>query len=165
MLNIAVTTPKGNTSPIECTIDSCSIGKSDENLIVLQGWTVAKKHAAIQRKPDGVYIEDLGSSSGTEVNGRKISGRHGPLLPGDKIAIAGYTLEVLDLELPASAPAAPAPTQAAATAAPAFQAATAPAAPAAPATVAPPPPPPPSLSDEARATMTRHLKRVHQLLI
>ncbi len=26
MLNIAVTTPKGNTSPIECTIDSCSIG-------------------------------------------------------------------------------------------------------------------------------------------
>jgi pilus assembly protein CpaF len=165
MLNIAVTTPKGNTSPIECTIDSCSIGKSDENLIVLQGWTVAKKHAAIQRKPDGVYIEDLGSSSGTEVNGRKISGRHGPLLPGDKIAIAGYTLEVLDLELPASAPAAPAPTQAAATAAPAFQAATAPASPAAPATVAPPPPPPPSLSDEARATMTRHLKRVHQLLI
>jgi pilus assembly protein CpaF len=165
MLNIAVTTPKGNTSPIECTIDSCSIGKSDENLIVLQGWTVAKKHAAIQRKPDGVYIEDLGSSSGTEVNGKKVSGRHGPLLPGDKIAIAGYTLEVLDLELPASAPAAPAPTQAAATAAPAFQAATAPAAPVAPATVAPPPPPPPSLSDEARATMTRHLKRVHQLLI
>lgn len=164
MLNISVTTPKGNTSPIECTIDSCSIGKSDENLIVLQGWTVAKKHAAIQRKPDGVYIEDLGSSSGTEVNGRKISGRHGPLLPGDKIAIAGYTLEVLDLELPAAA-AAPAPAQVAATPAPAFQAATAPAAPVAPATVAPPPPPPPSLSDEARATMTRHLKRVHQLLI
>jgi len=164
MLNISVTTPKGNTSPIECTIDSCSIGKSDENLIVLQGWTVAKKHAAIQRKPEGVYIEDLGSSSGTEVNGKKISGRHGPLLPGDKIAIAGYTLEVLDLELPATA-AAPAPAQLAATPAPAYQAATAPAAPVAPATVTPPPPPPPSLSDEARATMTRHLKRVHQLLI
>ena len=77
MLNISVTTPKGNTSPIECTIDSCSIGKSDENLIVLQGWTVAKKHAAIQRKPDGVYVEDLGSSSGTEVNGQKISRKSG----------------------------------------------------------------------------------------
>jgi pilus assembly protein CpaF len=164
MLNISVTTPKGNTSPIECTIDSCSIGKSDENLIVLQGWTVAKKHAAIQRKPEGVYIEDLGSSSGTEVNGKKISGRHGPLLPGDKITIAGYTLEVLDLELPAAG-AAPAATQVTATAAPAFQAASVPAAPTTPATVAPPPPPPPSLSEEARATMTRHLKRVHQLLI
>ena len=156
MLNIAVTTPKGNTSQIECTIDSCSIGKSDENLIALQGWTVAKKHAAIKRKPDGVYLEDLGSSSGTEVNGQKISGQHGPLRPGDKIAIAGYTLEVLDLELPvATTPATPA----AVSPAPTFQAPPA----AAPAAAAPPPPP--SLSDEARATMTRHLKRVHQLLI
>ncbi|MDP1612855.1 MAG: ATPase, T2SS/T4P/T4SS family [Sulfuritalea sp.] len=160
MLNIAVTTPKGNTSQIECTIDNCSIGKSDENLIALQGWTVAKKHAAIKRKPDGVYLEDLGSSSGTEVNGQKISGQHGPLRPGDKIAIAGYTLEVLDLELPAeAAPAAStaaAPSAAAVSPAPTFQASPAAAA---------PPPPPPSLSDEARATMTRHLKRVHQLLI
>jgi pilus assembly protein CpaF len=160
MLNIAVTTPKGNTSQIECTIDSCSIGKSDENLIALQGWTVAKKHAAIRRKPDGVYLEDLGSSSGTEVNGQKISGQHGPLRPGDKIAIAGYTLEVLDLELPAEAapatPATAAPTATAVSPAPTVQAS--PAAAAAP-------PPPPSLSDEARATMTRHLKRVHQLLI
>ncbi|MCF8151449.1 MAG: Flp pilus assembly complex ATPase component TadA [Burkholderiaceae bacterium] len=164
MLNITVTTPKGNTSPIECTIDSCSIGKSDENLIVLQGWTVAKKHAAIQRKPDGVYVEDLGSSSGTEINGEKIK-RHGPLKPGDKIAIAGYTLEVLDLELPAAAPP-PAAAAAATTAvspAPTLQAA----APAAtvPAAAAAVPPPAPSLSDEARETMTRHLKRVHQLLI
>ena len=78
MLNINVTTPKGNTSQIECTLDTCSVGKSDENLIALQGWTVAKKHASIQRKPDGVYVEDLGSSSGTEVNGAKIT-RHGPL--------------------------------------------------------------------------------------
>jgi pilus assembly protein CpaF len=162
MLNIAVTTPKGNTSQIECTIDSCSIGKSDENLIALQGWTVAKKHATIQRKPDGVYLDDLGSSSGTEVNGQKITGRHGPLRPGDKIAIAGYTLEVLDLELPAAGAAAPATAPAAVAPAPTLQPA---AAPASSAAAAPPPPPAPSLDDEARATMTRHLKRVHQLLI
>lgn len=158
MLNINVTTPKGSTSQIQCTIDSCSIGKSDENLIALQGWTVAKKHASIQRKPDGVYVEDLGSSSGTEVNGQKIT-RHGPLRPGDKIAIAGYTLEVLDLELPAAAPAPAAPAQ---TAAPAPAAA---AAPATPAPVQAAAAPPPSMDDQARATMTRHLKRVHQLLI
>ncbi|MBU0751519.1 MAG: Flp pilus assembly complex ATPase component TadA [Gammaproteobacteria bacterium] len=165
MLKIAVTTPKGSTSNIECIIDSCAVGKSDDNLIQLQGWTVAKKHAAIQRKPEGVYVEDLGSSSGTEVNGRTIT-RHGPLKPGDKIAIAGYTLEVLDLELPAEAAAAPAAASAAAPAAPT-------AAPAAPAAVPPAPtfqtaaapPPPPSLSDQQRAAMTGHLKRVHQQLI
>ncbi len=164
MLNIAVTTPKGNTSQIECTIDNCSIGKSDENLIALQGWTVAKRHASIQRKPDGVYVEDLGSSSGTEVNGRKIS-LHGPLKPGDKIAIAGYTLEVLDLELPAAdspvsapqaAPASMASAAAAVPLAPTFQPT--------PATVSAPPPAP-TMSDETRASMTRHLKRIHQLLI
>ena len=164
MLNIAVTTPKGNTSQIECTIDQCSIGKSDENLIALQGWTVAKKHAAIKRKPDGVYVEDLGSSSGTEVNGKKVS-HHGPLRPGDKIAIAGYTLEVLDLELPAD-PAVPSPPPAGpATAAPAAAPTVQSSPAAAPAAAAPPPPPAPSLSDAARALMTLHLKRVHQLLI
>lgn len=104
MLKIAVTTPKGQTSQIDCTIDQCTVGKSDENLIVLQGWAVAKKHAAIQRKPDGVYVEDLNSSSGTEINGSKIS-QHGPLKSGEKIAIANYTLEVLELE--EAAPAAP----------------------------------------------------------
>ena len=163
MLKILVTTPKGQSSQIDCTIDQCSVGKSDENLIVLQGWTVAKKHATIQRKPDGVYVEDLGSSSGTEIGGGKIS-RHGPLKPGEKIAIAGYVLEVLELEAATAAPpqAAPAPV----VAAPVAQAT-------APIAVPPAPtsqpaahePPPLSLSDEARALMTRHLKRVHQLLI
>ena len=159
MLNINVTTPKGNTSQIECTLDTCSVGKSDENLIALQGWTVAKKHASIQRKPDGVYVEDLGSSSGTEVNGAKIT-RHGPLRPGDKISIAGYTLEVLDLELPSASPA-----PAAQSSAPPSHAGAATPAPAPSVAAEPEPAPAPSVSDEARATMTRHLKRIHQLLI
>jgi pilus assembly protein CpaF len=159
MLKIAVTTPKGQTSQIDCTIDQCTVGKSDENLIVLQGWAVAKKHAAIQRKPDGVYVEDLNSSSGTQVDGNKIS-RHGPLKPGEKIAIASYTLEVLDLEdaVPAAAPT---PTQSPAAAPTQPAPATPPQPQAAPSAT----PPPPSLSDEARETMTHHLKRIHQLLI
>jgi pilus assembly protein CpaF len=158
MLKIAVTTPKGQTSQIDCTIDQCTVGKSDENLIVLQGWAVAKKHAAIQRKPDGVYVEDLNSSSGTEINGSKIS-QHGPLKSGEKIAIANYTLEVLELE--EAAPAAP-PAQAPATS-PTQTASPAAAAPQPQA--APPAPPPPSMDDQARETMTHHLKRIHQLLI
>ena len=176
MLKIAVTTPKGQRSEIECTIDSCSIGKSDDNLIVLQGWTVAKKHAQIRRKPDGVYVEDLGSSSGTEVNGKKIE-QHGPLKPGDSIAIAGYSLAVLDLEgdaseaapepvavsapAPAPAPVATPSAHAAIAAAPAAAAAPVPQEAAAP----PPPPAPPSLDQQARVEMNKHLKRVHLQLI
>lgn len=158
MLKIMVTTPKGLTSEIDCTIDLCSIGKSDENLIVLQGWTVAKKHATIQRKADGVYIQDMDSSSGTQIDGKKIS-LYGPLKPGEKIAIAGYVMEVLDLEevaenkLPEHASQMyPAPT---------FPSASN-------SSIAPPlveTPYAQSLSSEARATMTSHLQRIHQLLI
>lgn len=161
MLIIAVTTPKGQTSRIECTIDQCMIGKSDENLIVLQGWAVAKKHATIQRKPDGVYVEDLNTSSGTEVNGKKISS-HGPMKPGDKVAIAGYTLEVLELEETASAP----PAAPAASPSPAASAAPA-AATAAPVQVSrqDAPSPDPAPDDARRALITQHLKRIHLLLI
>mgnify|MGYP000386124816 CR=1 FL=1 len=166
MLRIAVTTPKGQRSEIECTIDSCSIGKSDDNLIVLQGWTVAKKHAQIQRKPDGVYVEDLGSSSGTEVNGSKIE-RHGPLKTGDSITIAGYSLSVLDLDeaaTPASAPPPPAPAAIAAAAAP-QPVASAPVSAPAPQAAAPAPAVEASAEKTAREQMTAHLKRVHLQLI
>jgi len=165
MLKIAVTTPKGQRSEIECTIDTCSIGKSDDNLIVLQGWAAAKKHAQIRRQPDGVYVEDLGSSSGTEVNGQKVS-RHGPLKPGENIGIAGYTLEVLDLDDSAAAPAAAPPSAPSATQAAPVAHAAAPVAPvAAAAPSVAPPPPPPSLDQEARDELNKHLKRVHMQLI
>jgi pilus assembly protein CpaF len=115
MLNIAVITPKGQRTEEECTIDSCTIGKSDENRIMLQGWSVGRKHATIHRRQDGVYVEDHGASAGTKVNNQKISGSYGPLKKGDEIGICDYVLAVLDLE--PELPAAPAPQAAAAPAA------------------------------------------------
>ncbi|MGH7606444.1 MAG: FHA domain-containing protein, partial [Gemmatimonadales bacterium] len=35
---------------------------------------VSSRHAAIVRKPDGFWLQDLGSRNGTLVNGRRISG-------------------------------------------------------------------------------------------
>ncbi|HEX2603825.1 MAG TPA: ATPase, T2SS/T4P/T4SS family [Oxalicibacterium sp.] len=99
MLTIAVTTPKGRRTEEECTIDKCTIGKSDENRIILQGWTVGRHHATIHRRSDGVFVEDHQSSAGTKVNGIKINGLHGPLQPGDAIHICDYALEVLDLDM------------------------------------------------------------------
>ncbi len=98
MLLIAVTTPKGQRTEEECTIDSCTIGKSDENRIMLQGWTVGRAHATIHRRKDGVYVQDHGTSAGTRVNQQKIADIYGPLKPGDEITICDYQLQVLDLE-------------------------------------------------------------------
>jgi pilus assembly protein CpaF len=121
MLTIAVTNPKGVRSEEECTIDSCTIGKSDENRIMLQGWSVGRKHATVHRRSDGVYVEDHGSSAGTKVNGQKINSSHGPLKKSDAIEICDYILNVLDIEDVAAASAAAsgaaAPTAAAAPAA------------------------------------------------
>ncbi len=124
MLLIAVTTPRGQRTEEECTIDSCTIGKSDENRIMLQGWSVGRSHATIHRRKDGVYVEDHGASSGTRVNNKKVSGVYGPLKPGDEIGICDYILTVLDLEpeAPAAAAAAPAVSSHASAAVPAAEA-------------------------------------------
>jgi pilus assembly protein CpaF len=98
MLLIAVTTPKGQRTEEECTIDSCTIGKSDENRIMLQGWSVGRAHATIHRRADGVYVEDHKTSAGTKVNNQKVANTHGPLKPGDEINICDYILQVLDVE-------------------------------------------------------------------
>lgn len=120
MLRIAVTTPKGQRTEEECTIDSCTIGKSDENRIMLQGWTVGRKHATIHRRQDGIYVQDHGTSAGTRVNGQKVVDTYGPLKPGDQISICDYAMEVLDMEDPQ--PAASAATAAVAPAAPSAKA-------------------------------------------
>lgn len=103
MLNVSVTTPRGAKTEVECTIDTCSIGKSDDNLIILQGWSVARRHAVIHRRGDGVYVENLDPKGATEVNGKAVT-LYGPLKPGEVIQICGYELQVLDLDEPASPP-------------------------------------------------------------
>jgi pilus assembly protein CpaF len=164
MMRIVVTTPKGQTSEIECTIDACSIGKGSENLIALQGWTVAKKHATVQRRAEGVFVEDLGSASGTEVNGKKIK-QHGPLTSGDKIAIAGYTLQILDLDGDAPAVAESPVVALAPAVPPAAPAAAKPAAAAAKPAPAKPVAEAPRKHTPEQEAMTQHLKRIHQKLI
>ncbi|MBS0307656.1 MAG: Flp pilus assembly complex ATPase component TadA [Proteobacteria bacterium] len=118
MLLIAVTTPKGQRTEEECTIDSCTIGKGDDNRIILQGWSVGRSHATLHRRQDGVHVQDHGSSAGTRINNQKFSGSYGPLKSGDKINICDYVLEVLDLGVdegaatPAAAPSVAKPTAA-----------------------------------------------------
>jgi len=132
MFKVAVTTPKGQQSEIQCTISACSIGKGDENLIVIRGWSIAKKHATIHKRTDGIYIEDHGSMTRTEVNGKPIDNTYGPLSREDVILIGGYSMRIEDgaanTEAPPLSP--PPPPAAKATAA----------APAAPAAARPPAP-------------------------
>ena len=77
-----------------CELDQCTVGKAPDNLIVLRGWSVGKKHATIYKRSSQIYIEDHGAMSGTEVNGKAVKGEYGPLTDSDMITIGDNSLRV-----------------------------------------------------------------------
>lgn len=73
---------------IERTI---TLGRAEENDIVLSDPTVSGKHAKIIIKQDKYFIEDLGSSNGTRVNGKLVTKKE--IYEGDDIKLGTYTLK------------------------------------------------------------------------
>lgn len=88
--------------------DEISIGRNPENDIQLDDAAVSGNHAKINRQPNeyleehfDYYIEDLGSTNGTKVNGNRISRQS--LKHGDAIQIGGHNFvfdsgQVQDME-------------------------------------------------------------------
>ncbi|MEK7945688.1 ATPase, T2SS/T4P/T4SS family [Pigmentiphaga sp. YJ18] len=69
------------------------IGRGDGCEIRLRHWRVARRHARLDERAEGVFVEDLGSLGGTLVNGRRIL-QYGPLLPEDEIVVGAVMLRV-----------------------------------------------------------------------
>lgn len=67
------------------------IGRSPEADFTLPVQTVSARHARLSQYEDGWVIEDLGSKSGTMVNGKRIGGPQ-TLFDGDHINVGGVTL-------------------------------------------------------------------------
>jgi hypothetical protein len=62
-------------------------GRSEGNAIVLEGDEFASgRHARVEARRDGVWVEDLGSTNGTYVNGVKLT-RSRRLTPGDIVRV------------------------------------------------------------------------------
>ena len=99
MFSVEYKSAKSASTRINCEIDSCTIGKGDDNLIVLRGWTVGKRHATIHRRSDGFFVEDHGAMGATEVNGKVINKEYGPLQGEDVIKIGdNYVTVVIQVE-------------------------------------------------------------------
>ena len=69
-----------------------SVGRAPESGIVLPDPSVSRIHARIEILDDGVLIEDLGSTNGTLVNGRRES--RAALPHGSQVEIGVFTLEI-----------------------------------------------------------------------
>jgi pSer/pThr/pTyr-binding forkhead associated (FHA) protein len=64
-----------------------TLGRAPDNDLVLDSDEFASvKHARIEPRRDGVWVEDLNSTNGTFVNGMKLSRRQ-KLTPGDVIRV------------------------------------------------------------------------------
>jgi phosphoserine phosphatase RsbU/P len=70
--------------------DGALIGRQPDVAVYLDSLSVSRHHARIVNQPDGCFIEDLGSSNGTYVNGLRIDGR-APLTERDELRIGPYT--------------------------------------------------------------------------
>ena len=67
-----------------------SLGRSSENEIVLNDFSVSRRHAVIRRERDIFIVQDQNSTNGIKVNGRFVT--QAPLEPGDVLTIGTFSL-------------------------------------------------------------------------
>jgi len=66
-----------------------SVGRSEENDIIIQDPNVSRKHAQLSRLENGFVVEDLGSTNGTLLDGAPIDRER--IESGDKLTFGGLT--------------------------------------------------------------------------
>jgi serine phosphatase RsbU (regulator of sigma subunit)/pSer/pThr/pTyr-binding forkhead associated (FHA) protein len=74
-----------------CDGETTIIGRQGECAVCLDDPAVSRKHAKLIRRGDGYYIEDLGSSNGTYINGIRVEGSQ-LLTETDTLQIGPYVL-------------------------------------------------------------------------
>jgi predicted component of type VI protein secretion system len=94
-MKLVIEDEAGTRSVVPFTSDEITVGRAAEGVTFrLTDRDVSRRHARFLRASGAVFVEDLGSLTGTRVNGEKISSRR-RLREGDLVEIGDYDLVLL----------------------------------------------------------------------
>ncbi len=94
MFTVLIDAPGRDTRQVKCMHRECGIGRGDANLVMLQGWNIASKHATLVREEQGVFILPLGGKEPIVLNGKAVLAKQGPISGRDELRIGNYTLRI-----------------------------------------------------------------------
>jgi hypothetical protein len=106
-MNLVIEDEAGTRSIVPFAADAIVVGRGDDVTYRLGDRNVSRRHARFVRQNGAVFVEDLGSLTGTRVNGERLSARR-KLRDGDLVQIGDYDLALL-ADGQAVAPGAPPP--------------------------------------------------------
>jgi len=109
-MRLVIEDEAGTRTVVPFTTDEITIGRAPA---AGAGWrlperNVSRRHARFVRSSGAVHVEDLGSLTGTWLNGERITGRR-RLRVGDLVEIGDYDLVVLPDQAEAHGPGTPPP--------------------------------------------------------
>ena len=59
MFEVLIETANRDPRQVRCLNAACGIGRGEDNLVILQGWNIAREHATLSARRNGVFIEVL----------------------------------------------------------------------------------------------------------
>lgn len=95
-MKLLIEDDEGKKTAVPFSSEEITVGRlQKENTVHLPERNVSRHHARFTVVNGGVFVEDLGSSNGTRINGERLQGRR-KLRTGDLIQIGDYDLAVQD---------------------------------------------------------------------
>ena len=93
MVTLLLTEKGGETKQLNFEKDEVTIGRVQGNDVVLPKGNVSKRHCRIMVQSGRFSVEDLKSTNGTYINGRKI-GETTAVIGTDKIYVGDFVIKV-----------------------------------------------------------------------
>jgi len=110
MAKIQYTTPEGLSGEVELTAERMTLGRAEDNMLVIDDASVSSRHGEVAIEGDAWVLTDLGSTNGTKIGGERVERIE--LAHGGSFTLGSVECVFIgDFEEAAPAPAYSAPTR------------------------------------------------------